>query len=389
MTVNSGTFALNGFSQTIGDFSGSGATTLGSSASTVLTVDQMSAGPLLYSGLIFGSGGLTKAGTGILELTGLNSYMGQTTVTGGTLELNAMGGPAIASSSILVNGGTLLLERSDQINSGASITVQSGAFDLNGFSQVLGEVQLLGGSIDGPGTLTNNTTNFDLQNGAVSASLAGSVGLDKSTSGIVTLTGVNTYTGTTMVSGGILNLNSGGVALSGTTAVQITGGTLTLQSSNQINPVTILTVNGSAAVFNLGVNSQTFGGVHLLNGSIAGTGTLTDNTSNFDLQNGFVSASLVGNVGLDKSTSGIVTLTGVNTYTGTTTVSGGILNLNSGGVALSGTTDVQITGGTLTLQNSNQINPAAILTVNEAEPFLISVEIRRRSEGCIFSMGRS
>ncbi len=161
-------------------------------------------------------------------------------------------------------------------HSGASITVQSGSFDLNGFSQTLAGVQLLGGSIDGPGTLTDNTSNFDLQNGSVSASLAGSVGLDKSTSGIVTLTGVNTYTGTTTVSNGILNLNSGGVALAGTTAVQITGGTLTLQSSNQINPAAILTVNGSGAVFNLGANSQTLGGVHLLNGSIAGSGTLTD-----------------------------------------------------------------------------------------------------------------
>jgi autotransporter-associated beta strand protein len=54
------------------------------------------------SGVISGSGGLSKAGTGVLTLTGANIYTGMTTVRAGTLELGASG--SLASHDLTLHG---------------------------------------------------------------------------------------------------------------------------------------------------------------------------------------------------------------------------------------------------------------------------------------------
>jgi fibronectin-binding autotransporter adhesin len=87
-----------------------------------------------------------------------------------------------------------------------------------------------------------------------------------------------------------------------------------------------LTISGGA--FNLGAFSNTLATVTLSSGTISGTtGALTATALN--LQSGTVSAIIAGASALTKTTSGTVTLTGTNTYTGATTVSQGILNLES------------------------------------------------------------
>jgi autotransporter-associated beta strand protein len=65
------------------------------------------ANTITLSGVLSGSGGLAKAGSGTLELSGTNTYTGDTTVNAGILKLNV---PSMANSAIhLANGAVLNL----------------------------------------------------------------------------------------------------------------------------------------------------------------------------------------------------------------------------------------------------------------------------------------
>lgn len=69
--------------QTIGDLSGAGNVSLGATLTT-----GGSNASTTFSGIISGAGGLVKQGTGTFILTGLNTYLGGTTVSDGTLAGN-------------------------------------------------------------------------------------------------------------------------------------------------------------------------------------------------------------------------------------------------------------------------------------------------------------
>ena len=91
-----------------------------------------------------------------------------------------------------------------------------------------------------------------------------------------------------------------------------------------------LTVSGG--VLDLGATTQiqngglTLGGGTIQNGTLSSTGT-------FGLQSGAVSAVLAGTGDVVKNTAGTVTLSGVNTYTGATTINAGTLALSGAGAS--------------------------------------------------------
>jgi autotransporter-associated beta strand protein len=70
---------------------------------------------IMLSGLLYGYGGLTKIGSGTLILSGGTSYLGNTTVNAGTLQLNLAGGNA--GTFYLTNGASL------NVNSGGTFVV--------------------------------------------------------------------------------------------------------------------------------------------------------------------------------------------------------------------------------------------------------------------------
>ena len=292
-------------------------------ASTVSILNAADA--LTLSGAVGGAGGITKTGPGRLLLTGANTFAGSTTVSAGTLEVNTTGANAIAGN-VAIAGGTLRLLQSEQIANGSSVNVASGTFDLGPNSETVASVQLTGGAITGTGTLMSANA-FDVRVGTVSARLGGSVGLNKTTADTATLSGTNTYTGLTQVSAGTLQLDTAaGNTVAGAVLVQ-SGGTLRAASgTNIIADTSTVTVSGGT-LEKVG-STETVGALRLLGGSIVGTGAWAS-IAPFDLQSGTVSARLAGSSGLNKTTSGTVILTGLNSYTGTTTVSAGILQGSS------------------------------------------------------------
>jgi autotransporter-associated beta strand protein len=98
--ASGGTLDLNSFNQTIGSLAGAGPVMLGSAGLTTGNDNTSTT----FSGAISGTGGLTKIGTGALQLAGTSNYTGATTVNAGTLVVTG----SIANSAVTVNaGGTL------------------------------------------------------------------------------------------------------------------------------------------------------------------------------------------------------------------------------------------------------------------------------------------
>ncbi len=320
-----------------------------------LTINAL--GDVAVNNQITGSGtSLFKLGAGTLTLSGslANSYGGTTYVSDGTLLLAKPAGTVAVPGDLVIEGplmtlATVRLLDNDQLASNAAVTVgQQGVLDLNNFSARIGNLLLSGGSVtSGKGTLglggnitaignqmssiagyvdlLGGARTINVDNGAapedlrISAVISNGAVLKNGT-GTLVLLGANTYAGSTTVSEGTLALN--GTVASGT--VNLTGGTLTLGASERLADAAALNINGG--IFDMGVYNETVGTLTLAQGIISGTGTLSA-ANDFDVRDGLVSATLAGRVGLVKTGTGTVTLTGRNTYHGPTTISEGVLAL--------------------------------------------------------------
>jgi autotransporter-associated beta strand protein len=200
---------------------------------TMRTVDVGAGANMTINWRVVGaSAGITKNGTGTLVLSGNNTYgTGGTIVNAGTLQLSGLG--TLGSGNFSVSGGELNLGGKSVTNTLSSLT---------------------GGALTN-GTLTNNGSNYNLQNGIVSATLAGTNGLNKTTVGTVALSAANTYSGDTLVAAGSLIVD-GSLGGGGSVTVDSTG---TLGGAGSINGATLVrgTLNPDSSVLTLG-NSLSF-----------------------------------------------------------------------------------------------------------------------------------
>lgn len=337
-----------------------------------------------------GGGTLTAAGTGVLYIKGTasNSYAGLTAVRG-TLVLAKTGGAVAIPGNVLIGAsGTttsvprLILNGSDQIAPTSVLALQGGmttgsCFELLGNSQTLAGIS--GGSskaiienseletgINTTGTLTiDNTTSCSfagrIRNGALAANgqSTGLLALVKSGSGTLTLGGYysSDYTGGLTVNSGLLDYSTA-IYLPGTPVAYPTGPT------GPTSPVVMTpcpyTINGGT--LKTGAQSASIGAFKIIGGTVSGTATLTSN-ANYDVRGGQVDVRLAGNaIGLTKSGSNTAVLTGANTYTGRTTVTGGslVVGPNAQNCVLSlGGANIQT--GALVFDYNGAADPAATI----------------------------
>ncbi len=302
--------------------------TLATGTTNSIDVTQGSTNLTLTGASTATTGALRKLGNGILTLSGANLYTGLTTILAGTLAEGTSN--ALATGAVTVNGGT---------------------FNIAGFSDSVGAVTLTDGSILGTtGVLTGSS--FTVQNGLITAILGGTGNLSKTTSGTVTLSGLNTYTGSTTLSAGTLSVS---VLANGGVASNI--GAATTASGN--------------LVFSGGTLEYTGASTSTNHNFVLTTAT----TTNFNITNGaanviFTGASTNTSGALTKMGDGQLTLAGTNLYTGQTTVNDGVLAegitnaLSSGVVTIDGGTfDIATftdTVGTVTLINGDIIGSTGI-----------------------------
>jgi autotransporter-associated beta strand protein len=132
------------------------------------------------------SGGLTKLGSGVLTISGINTYEGATTINNGTLRLGVAN--ALPTNSV--------------------VNVNGGIYDLGGFTVTNGQVNITSGSIRN-GTIGNPAITVD--DTATLTTRLGSRGLTKNGNGTLVLNGPvdNFSTGPLVVNSGTLTLNFG------------------------------------------------------------------------------------------------------------------------------------------------------------------------------------
>jgi autotransporter-associated beta strand protein len=294
-----------------------------------------------YSDVVSGNGSLEKSGDGVVTLSGTNTYTGGTTVNNGTLA-----GTTDSLQGAIANNGAV---RFDQSTDGtyASVVSGSGSLEKNGSGVVTlsGTNTYSGGTIVKNGTLAGTTSSlqgaisnngsvrFDQSiDGTYSGAMDGSGSLEKNGNGTLTLSGTNSYNGGTSLNNGTLAGTSD--SLQG--AISNNGKVRFDQSSNgtysgAMDGSGSLEKNGNGTLTLSGANSYS-GGTTVNNGTLAGTtdslqGAISNNgTVRFDQSaNGTYSGVLSGGGSLEKSGTGAVTLSSTNTYSGGTTVNAGIL----------------------------------------------------------------
>lgn len=348
----------------------SNAQTLSGSASNNYTgVTTVTAGTLQLgksgSAVAIGTGGLVVNG-GTVRYVGSSTNTihdsASVTLNGGTLNLNNAGTDTIAS--LTFNAGTLTSTGGERqltlaVASGAALSIRGGVssnssvpiafsstvnntvgltYDAanNSTATFAGQIDLNNSatpSLTRLFTINNNATaDPDLDITGVVASNNNS-GVSINGGGTLQLSGAasNTYSGETTLLAGTLNLNKSGTANAFQGNLLVSGGVVryTGSSTDMIVDPAVMHVNGGS--LDLGANrSDTVGLAILSSGSITGSGTSTiTSLATIDVRSGFVTAILAGGNGLNKIQTGTVTLSGVNTYTGSTTIFNGTLVLGA------------------------------------------------------------
>ncbi|EAV1271057.1 autotransporter-associated beta strand repeat-containing protein [Salmonella enterica] len=294
-----------------------------------------------FDNAISGSGQVVKSGDETLTLSGANSYTGGTTISGGTLvasNVEALGSGDVTDNAVLElnTGGDF-----DNAISGSGQVVKSGdeTLTLSGTNTYTGGTTISGGTLVatsvealGTGDVTDDATLELNTGGTFDNAISGSGQVVKSGDDVLTLSGANSYSGGTLISDGTLvasnveALGTGDVTDNATLELN-TGGTF----DNVISGSGQVVKSGDDTLTLSGSNTYT-GGTLISDGTLVatsvdalGTGDVTDNAVLELNTGGDFTNNISGSGQVVKSGDETLTLSGANSYTGGTTISGGTL----------------------------------------------------------------
>lgn len=289
---------------------------------TTLTIAQDS--DTIFAGRITGNdfnSNLVKNGSGMLVLSGINSYWGNTTINNGSLAIfneNNLG-INVGFSSLAINNAALVtlgdIELDRQVVLGGTATINT----------LFGTTLELSGSISGHG-------------GA----------LYKDGAGQLIISGNGTYTGGTTIASGILQIGDG--ATTGSLTGNITNNSLL--TFNRSNPYTYNgSISGSGSLLQTGTGTTVLNGNHSYTGNTfitagtlqIGNGGTAGSIGGYVLNNGTLafnrsddytfSGLIIGMGALVQAGSGTLILDADNYYTNGTRIENGTLQIGSGGAS--------------------------------------------------------
>jgi fibronectin-binding autotransporter adhesin len=239
---------------------------------------------------------LTKVGGGTLILAGTNTYSGGTTISGGTLQLGN-GGTTGSIVGNVTDNGIFAIKRSDAFTFGGTISgsgafqqLGSGTTTLTGVNTYTGTTTISSGTlaIAAGGSITSNVTNNATFNnsGTVAGTVVSFGTFTNNVGGVVT--GRFTSLGIAATNSGSLN---GGVS--------ITDGTLTTTGTILGGLDNIATVNANGGAVNGAITNRNFGGIFNVNGTVTSDGTFDNSrTAHLNVNSGtYTVAGLVTNSG--------------------------------------------------------------------------------------------
>lgn len=209
---------------------------------------------VLTGGSITGTA-IAKDGSGSLGLGSTGTYSSGIGVTGGTLQALAN---SVLNGNLTLSAGTTL--------------------DLGSTTNTVGNLSATDAAISGSGKITPTTTALSVSTNltyTIAAEIAGIGSLTKVGTGTAILSGANSYTGDTIVSGGVLQ-TSGNERISDSSVIRPStastfrlGGNETVRALDSGNTTSVVDLQGNSLTIGSGSTSNSF------SGSIQGSGTVT------------------------------------------------------------------------------------------------------------------
>ncbi len=322
-------------------------------------------------------GGLTKLGLGTLTLTGTNTFTGPLIIGAGTLSISSESNLGAINSTLNIGGGgqllftnSLTLSRTYNLgasilaaSSGATVTFTNGATVNGGFLGAGGtEAFTAGSALNGatttPGSVVTTSGAVSFAQDTLRGTLTVGVGSNlTATNTFLSSAGTLTINGTVNTSGfesnGVMNLNSGSTLSNTTSALILGGGSRTTISSGGA----LSTVNGVTIELNGGllINNGTQSGVLNVNYGSTAKGAGTFGTVNVNDGGRFAPGNspgiaTVGNLSLGSAGRFEFELNSAHATAGH---GADFINV-LGSLALTATTEAQITIAIISLNEANQ-----------------------------------